>query len=314
MTNAYNPGPGFTRGSPYGDRIDPFSGNVTPHAGQDFVAKAGTPIPAAASGRVVYSGRNDNLGNAVIVKNHAGGYSLYAHMLDGKQVGLGQLIWQGDTVGLVGSTGARTTGNHLHYSVITDEAGKNIKSTNKDGSIGILLNDKTTLNPTQYDNYDPTPRYLDETRRVAQIMSGPSAGVAPPVRSDPLGDRFRTWGNAPAGIPPLVPSDSPESFHNRYGNWGSVPAGSFGDAGSSATPGDTLFAAATPTSSSVPSDNGNSPSYVFDPTKPPPPFSPSNYASAYRSIDRWIASLAGVEPGDPAEFSPPPIFSPLYRR
>jgi hypothetical protein len=62
-----------------------------------------------------------------------------------------------------------------------------------------------------------------------------------------------------------------------------------------------------------PSGADNPSAYTFDPTKPPPPFSPENYAAACRSLDKWIASLAGVEPREPTEFSPPPIFSPLYR-
>jgi hypothetical protein len=124
-------------------------------------------------------------------------------------------------------------------------------------------------------------------------------------------------------LPRAAPSDRSESFNNRYADWGSVPAGSFGDADSallrapekyrnSAVPDASASVAATP--SPAPSNADNLSAYVFDPTKPPPPFSPSNYASAYGSIDKWIASLAGVEPGDPTAFSPPPIFSPLYRR
>ncbi|WP_081747805.1 M23 family metallopeptidase [Bradyrhizobium sp. URHA0013] len=42
------------------------------HSGQDFAARAGTPIPAAAPGEVVCSGFNDNFGNTVIVRNEAG--------------------------------------------------------------------------------------------------------------------------------------------------------------------------------------------------------------------------------------------------
>jgi hypothetical protein len=72
--------------------------------------------------------------------------------------------------------------------------------------------------------------------------------------------------------------------------------------------------ATMPPPSSAPAGVDSSSAYTFDPTKPPPPFSPENYAAAFGSLDRWIASLAGVEPREPTEFSPLPIFSPLYRR
>src|ERR1700687_6053823 len=101
MTNAYIPGSRFRLSSPYGDRIDPKTGKPKLDAGQDFAAPAGTPIPAATSGEVVYSGYNNDLGTVVIVRNDAGGYSLYGHMLDGDRAEVGRRIWQGDTLGLV---------------------------------------------------------------------------------------------------------------------------------------------------------------------------------------------------------------------
>lgn len=178
MTKPYNPGPPFERNSAYGIRIDPISGKPNHHAGEDFRAPAGTPIPAATSGQVVYSGFNEGFGNVVIVKNSAGGYNLYGHMLDGVRAKIGQLIWPGDAVGFVGSTG-KSTGNHLHYSVIKDDAGKGIKRTGEGGSIGISVRDATTLNPA---DYDPSPRYLDETRHAAQIMSGAEASMSSGTR------------------------------------------------------------------------------------------------------------------------------------
>jgi hypothetical protein len=61
---------------------------------------------------------------------------------------------------------------------------------------------------------------------------------------------------------------------------------------------------------------GNNPQTpLFDPTKPPPPFDPSNYYAPFASdsIGEWIRSLAGDDRADPTRFVPP-IFSPLYRR
>lgn len=49
------------------------------HAGVDYRAPRGTPIPAQAPDEVVYSGFNEGYGNTVIVKT-TNGYGLYAHM------------------------------------------------------------------------------------------------------------------------------------------------------------------------------------------------------------------------------------------
>ncbi|MES2192938.1 MAG: M23 family metallopeptidase [Pseudomonadota bacterium] len=174
MTKAYNPGSGFTKSSNYGRRIDPITGIPgTFHSGQDFRAKAGTPIPAAASGVVVYSGFNEGLGNVVIVKNDTGKYSLYGHMLNGDRVELGRRIWQGDTIGLVGSTGKRTTGNHLHYSVITSKAGESI--TGKDGGIGPKLIEENTIDPA--DMTIMTPRRVTRMRQCVPREYRPVSSI-----------------------------------------------------------------------------------------------------------------------------------------
>jgi murein DD-endopeptidase MepM/ murein hydrolase activator NlpD len=93
LKDVYNPGRPFVLKSPYGDRADPYNTNVREfHAGVDYAAPAGTPIPAATSGVVVYSGRNSRFGNVVIVRNATGDYSLYAHMQDGDRVQVGQRV------------------------------------------------------------------------------------------------------------------------------------------------------------------------------------------------------------------------------
>jgi murein DD-endopeptidase MepM/ murein hydrolase activator NlpD len=118
----------------------------------------------------VYSGFNEKLGNVVIVKNDTGDYSLYGHLLDGDRAKLGQRIWPEDTIGLVGSTGKRTTGPHLHYSIIGRDAHGGVENpglSHEGGPIGVALNERNTLDPARYDNYDSRPRYLD--RRLHRI-------------------------------------------------------------------------------------------------------------------------------------------------
>jgi murein DD-endopeptidase MepM/ murein hydrolase activator NlpD len=85
------------------------------HAGIDIAVPSGTPIHAAASGRVVYAGWMDGYGNLVAV-DHGGGLSTaYAHQ-SSIGVGVGQTVSQGQTIGYVGCTG-HCFGPHLHFEV-----------------------------------------------------------------------------------------------------------------------------------------------------------------------------------------------------
>lgn len=84
----------------------------------DFGAPKGTPILAAASGRVIVSkasGYNGGYGLYVVIEHDNGTQTLYAHMSK-VLASVGDQVKQGETIGLVGSTG-RSTGNHLHFEV-----------------------------------------------------------------------------------------------------------------------------------------------------------------------------------------------------
>ena len=97
-------------GSPFGPRGFSF------HSGIDLVAGRGTPVGAAASGRVVWAGpMAGGWGKLVIVAHRRGVRSMYAH-LSRIDVQVGQDVRAGDQVGLVGSTGD-ATGPHLHFEV-----------------------------------------------------------------------------------------------------------------------------------------------------------------------------------------------------
>jgi murein DD-endopeptidase MepM/ murein hydrolase activator NlpD len=85
------------------------------HEGIDIAAAYGTPIQAAASGRVVYAGWMDGYGNLVAI-DHGGGLSTaYAHQ-SSIASGVGQTVSQGQTIGYVGCTG-HCFGPHLHFEV-----------------------------------------------------------------------------------------------------------------------------------------------------------------------------------------------------
>ena len=94
------------------------------HEGIDIGAKKGTPIRAAAAGKVVFSGWGPTgYGKMVIIK-HAGHLTtVYAHN-DKNWVKKNMQVKKGQKIASVGSTG-RSTGPHLHFEVRNDTHPKN---------------------------------------------------------------------------------------------------------------------------------------------------------------------------------------------
>ena len=86
--------------------------------GVDLAAPTGTPILAAADGRVIVSragGYNGGYGSYIVISHPNGTQTLYAH-LSQNSVFVGQNIVQGQTIGAVGNTG-KSTGPHLHFEI-----------------------------------------------------------------------------------------------------------------------------------------------------------------------------------------------------
>ena len=84
----------------------------------DWAAPKGTPIVAAASGKVVVSkkaGWNGGYGNYAAIEHSNGSQTLYAHA-SSIIVSRGQNVVAGQVIGYVGSTG-NSSGNHLHFEV-----------------------------------------------------------------------------------------------------------------------------------------------------------------------------------------------------
>ncbi len=108
-------------GSPFGTRIDPFTGKVTQHDGIDFNAPAGSDIHSAAGGVVVTAEMNTSYGNMIDIDHGQGLITRYAHAQK-LLVKRGDIVKQGQVIAEVGSTG-RSTGAHLHFEVrVNNEA------------------------------------------------------------------------------------------------------------------------------------------------------------------------------------------------
>jgi peptidoglycan hydrolase FlgJ len=101
--------------SQFGPRRDPVHGQHRHHRGIDIAAPRGTPIEAAATGTVVFAGRQRGYGKTVIVELPDGRRTRYAHA-DKLMVGAGDEVRAGQVIATVGSTG-RATGPHLHFEV-----------------------------------------------------------------------------------------------------------------------------------------------------------------------------------------------------
>jgi LysM repeat protein len=93
------------------------------HYGIDIAGKLGEPIWAADNGVVVYAGWNNfGYGNIVVIDHGNGWQTLYAHM-DVVSVYCGQSVYQGSTIGTIGTTG-KSSGPHIHFEMMHDTYGK----------------------------------------------------------------------------------------------------------------------------------------------------------------------------------------------
>ena len=130
--------------SGFGYRRDPFNRRAAMHKGLDFRGATGTPIYAAAKGRVTFVGWKGGYGKTVEITHGNGLMTRYAHMsrFDAK---VGDRVAPGETIGAIGSTG-RSTGPHLHFEVRIN---------------GRAVNPRTFL--------ETAPHVLEEIRRAPEL-------------------------------------------------------------------------------------------------------------------------------------------------
>jgi murein DD-endopeptidase MepM/ murein hydrolase activator NlpD len=138
------------------------NGQREPHHGVEFINKAGTPVLAAADGKVVVAGDDssaafgpyvDFYGNLVVIKHELPGvsvpvYTLYGHLLK-VMVSKGDKVKQGEQIGEVGLGGV-AAGTHLHFEV---RYGENTYSS--------VRNPELWLQP-----------HLDETGQSLGVLAG----------------------------------------------------------------------------------------------------------------------------------------------
>lgn len=104
--------------SPYGYRNHPIYGTKRLHAGIDISASLGTPILAAADGKVLEARPSSGYGNIVVIYHGNGISTKYAHMTyNSIKVRPGQTVKRGQHIASVGNEGA-STAPHLHFEVL----------------------------------------------------------------------------------------------------------------------------------------------------------------------------------------------------
>ncbi len=137
------------------------------HDGVEMLNPEGTPVLAAADGKVYFSGNDRKLkrgrftnyyGNIIILEHRLQGYAepvytFYAH-LSSLDVDEGDIVKKGERIGSVGATGKAFT-NHLHFEVrIGDVLLQNARNpelflpllrTNDQPQVGILIGSLTSL-------------------------------------------------------------------------------------------------------------------------------------------------------------------------
>ncbi len=106
--------------SPYGWRRHPIYGYRSLHDGIDFRAACGSPIYAAAPGKVLDEYYQTAWGNRIIIDHgwvRGVGLATISNHLTGYAVGVGDHVKRGQVIGYAGTTGW-STGCHLHFTVL----------------------------------------------------------------------------------------------------------------------------------------------------------------------------------------------------
>jgi murein DD-endopeptidase MepM/ murein hydrolase activator NlpD len=87
------------------------------HDGEDVMSPCGTPVVAAAEGRVVVADSDGAAGNHLVVRG-AHGDHVYMHLERASRLAVGDRVATGRRIGAVGRTG-NASACHLHFEIWT---------------------------------------------------------------------------------------------------------------------------------------------------------------------------------------------------
>ena len=163
-------------------RMHPILNRIRGHMGTDYAAPTGTPVHAAAAGRVTFAGTRGGYGNALVLA-HAGGIStLYGHLSRfARHITAGSRVEQGEVIGYVGMTGL-ATGPHLHYEYLVNGVHGNPQTLRLPGGEPLPSADRAAFRaaalPLLAALVSPEPPPADQpllTRAAQQTPAAPRA-------------------------------------------------------------------------------------------------------------------------------------------
>lgn len=190
VTSRYNP-----------KRMHPILKRIKPHNGTDFGAPIGTPVVAAAAGKVSFVGRAGPNGNMITITHDGGfqtGYSHLSRFVKGLKVGA--RVARKQAIGYVGTTG-RSTGPHLHFSVKKRGRFVDPESLNLDGLLRLTVDQRLSSDLRR--RYD---RMLDALDLPAPK---PPVSPSPELPPDPNARALEVEIAAARAAPAATPAASP---------------------------------------------------------------------------------------------------------
>jgi len=101
--------------STFGYREHPVLGTFHHHNGIDIDVPTGTPVAAAAAGRVLRVAEEEGLGLVLYLRHARDFFTVYGH-LDSTAVSEGEAVAAGQTIASSGNSGI-STGPHLHFEI-----------------------------------------------------------------------------------------------------------------------------------------------------------------------------------------------------
>lgn len=143
------------------------------HTGIDIVLRDPN-VPFVLGGTIISSGYNASAGNYVKIEQTDGTIATYMHLKHLPTWKKYDVVEEGQTVGIMGSTG-NSTGAHIHYQVQTS-----------DGSY---------INPALYFDYYNEGRTDPVGDYVAEFLSGDSDGYVNEYLGNSNGDKYSLLGD-----------------------------------------------------------------------------------------------------------------------